>query len=121
VKVAKGRLKQLIREEMHKIQEGFSMPDIQAVIDGGHETMDLVELVNEMGALVAQNHYRLTLKYDMDSMNLAGDIITEFEKDLIPYMNDYFGGEADLNHKLGKTLDWLDKAIRDELGGQNVY
>jgi hypothetical protein len=54
-------------------------------------------------------------------MNLAGDIVTEFEKDLMPYMNDYFGEEADLNHKLGKTLDWLDKAIRDELGGQNVY
>ena len=123
VKVAKGRLKQLIREELHRLREGTALPDVQDAIEKNRDSWDLVEIINEIGALVAQNHYNLILKYDMGSMDLAGDIITEFEETLAPYIDDYFGDEASEQTKLGKMLEWLDEAIRDELEerSQNVY
>lgn len=123
MKVAKGRLKQLIREELHRLREGTALPDVQDAIEKNRDSWDLVEIINEIGALVAQNHYNLILKYDMASMDLAGDIITEFEEALAPYIDDYFGDEASEQTKLGKMLEWLDEAIRDELEerSQNVY
>lgn len=117
MKIARSTLKQLIRAPSHQIQESTWMPDVADAIAQGNETMDLVEIINEIGALVAQNHYRLTFKYDMGSMDLAGDLITEFEDALVPYMNDCFGEDADTNIKLGKTVEWLDEAIREELEG----
>ena len=123
MKVAKGRLKQLIREELHRLREGTALPDVQDAIEKNRDSWDLVEIINEIGAPVAQNHYNLILKYDMASMDLAGDIITEFEEALAPYIDDYFGYEASEQTKLGKMLEWLDEAIRDELEerSQNVY
>ena len=115
MKIAKVRLKQLIREELHRLREGTALPDVQDAIEKNRESWDLVEIINEIGALVAQNHYNLILKYDMGSMDLAGDIITEFEQALAPYIDDYFGDETNEQMKLGKILEWLDEAIRDEL------
>jgi hypothetical protein len=115
MKIARSTLKRIIKEEVYKIYENRAMPDIAAAIDQNKGAMDLVEIINEIGALVAQNHYTLTLKYDMGSMDLAGDVIAQFEEALTPYMNDYFGEDALEHTKLGKTLEWLDEAIRDEL------
>jgi|TARA_R110000824_G_scaffold292949_4_gene481391 hypothetical protein len=88
---------------------------IADVIEQHKGTMDLVEIVNEIGALVAQNHYTMTLKYDMGSMDLAADIIAQFERELMPYMNDYFEKDTELGDKVGTATEWLDEAIRDEL------
>jgi hypothetical protein len=123
MKVGRQALKRIIKEEISKIYENRAMPDIAAAIDQNKDTMDLVEIINEIGALVAQNHYTLTLKYDMGSMDLAGDVIAQFEEALAPYMNDYFGEESPDHTKLGKTLEWLDEAIREELDERqkNVY
>ena len=123
MKIAKVRLKQLIREELHRLREGTALPDVQDAIEKNRDSWDLVEIINEIGALVAQNHYNLILEYDMSSMDLAGDIITEFEEALSPYIDDYFGDEANDQMKLGKILEWLYEAIRDELEerSQNAY
>ena len=123
MKIAKVRLKQLIREELWRLREGTALPDVQNAIEKNRDSWDLVEIINEIGALIAQNHSNLTLKYDMGSMDLAGDIIAEFEEALAPYIDDYFGEEASDHTKLGKMLEWLDEAIRDELEekSQNVY
>ena len=121
MKIGRSVLKRIIQEEAHKIYENRAMPDIAKAIQEGQDTMDLVEIMNEIGALVAQNHYPLTLKYDMGSMDLAGDVITQFERELMSYMDDYFGKDADVGEKVGTASKWLDEAIREEMEIQNVY
>tara|TARA_R110000824_G_scaffold158808_2_gene332881 strand:+ start:1426 stop:1758 length:333 start_codon:yes stop_codon:yes gene_type:complete len=110
MKIPHTHLKQTTHEESRSMR---SMPEIVDVIKQGYKTMDLVEIINEAGARVAQNHYNLIQKYDMGSMDLAADMITEFESALKPYLDDCFGEGQDHS----KVVQWLDEAIRDELEG----
>ena len=121
MKITAKRLKQIVREEVDQFRARRGMPDIRAAIEKYRDSWDLVEIINEIGALVAQNHYSMTYKYDMGSMDLAGDILTEFEEDLMPYIRDYFGEGADVSAQLGKIAGWLDEAIRNEIEEKDVF
>ena len=114
MRIAETRLKQIIREELRAMRQ---MPEVAEALEQGIDSMDLVEIVNEIGALIAQNHYIAIEDHEQGTIGVAGDVVAEFEEGLMPYMDDYFGAEAPIGDKLGKTVEWLDEAIRDELEG----
>ena len=114
MRITETRLKQIIREELRALQQ---MPEVAETLARGIDSMDLVEIINEIGALIVQNHYIAIEDHEQGTVGVAGDVVAEFEEGLMPYMDDYFGAEAPIGDKLGKTVEWLDEAIRDELEG----
>jgi len=112
MKITQSRLKQIIREELRALRQ---MPEIADVIEQGRNSMDLVEITNEIGALIVQNHYIAIEDHDEGIAGVASDVVAEFEKVLMPYMNDYFGDAKGHADKLGTTTEWLEEAIHDEL------
>ena len=112
MRIAETRLKQIIREELRAMRQ---MPEVAETLVRGIDSMDLVEIINEIGALIVQNHYIAIEDHEQGTLGVAGDVVAEFEEGLMPYMNDYFDAEAHISEKLGKAVEWIDEAIRDEL------
>ena len=90
MKITKNTLKRIIKEEMQRVlqeSEGwFDWPDVEALISETHPeggpAYDLDGLLNNMGSLIRDSYGFDTRDYDMDSMDLASDIVDNYEDEL---------------------------------------
>ena len=90
MKLTKSKLKQIIKEEMQKVlqeSEGwFDWPYIDELLseehpDGG-PAYDLDSLLEKMGSTIRDFYGFDTRKYDMESMDLASDVVQNYENEL---------------------------------------
>ena len=90
MKLTKSKLKQIIKEELSNVLResmgGFDWPFVDELMseehpDGG-PAYDLEGLLEKIGSTIRDFYGFDTRKYDMDSMDLAVDVIQNYEDEL---------------------------------------
>jgi len=118
MKITQSRLRQVIKEEVQKINEAqgwFEWREVDKLLaqrhsETGELTRDLIEILQEMGAIIATNYSSAMKKYDMGSMDFVYDILNNYDDELAPYRTAY-GVAAD-------EAEILDEAIREATQAQ---
>lgn len=125
MKITKTRLKQLIKEEIKSciLQESagwFDWRDIELLLadrnEEGDTTRDLVEILQEMGAIIVDQHSHSMNKYDMKSRDFVHDVLSNYENELEPYMSEY--PDMDFNDMAEILDDSLAEALANSHGAR---
>jgi len=122
MKITQSRLRQVIKEEVQKMNEPrgtwlhneaqgwFKWREVDKLLAQRHPktgelTKDLIEILQEMGAIIATNYSSAMKKYDMGSMDFVYDVLDNYDDELVPYRTAY-GAAAN-------EAEILDEAIRE--------
>ena len=118
MKITKGRLKEIIKEELqkdlHESQGWFKWKYVEELLaernEDGDVTKDLIEVLQEMGRIIGEYYSSDLNEYGMGSMDFVHDVLSNYEEELEPYRGEYPNVDEKemagiLDEELQTTLD----------------
>jgi len=124
MKITKNRLKEIIKEELRKdlLQESegwFNWKEVDSLLaerdENGEVTRDLIEVLQEMGHVIATDYSSSMNNYDMESMDFIHDVLGNYEDELEPYRGEYPNVDMD------EMAEILGEALQDALEKEDEF